>query len=281
LGEGIHNHQLKIASINDISGFGRCSIAAALPLISKLGVQCCPLPTAVFSNHTGFDSFYFYDFTDHMRSYMAQWKKLDLHFEGIMSGFLGSARQIDIVRDFLEMFNDDKAIVIIDPVMGDYGRLYSTYNDDMCRQMKRLVGYADILTPNTTEACMLTDTEYKDDFSERELLCMARRLSEQGPGKVVITGIDRGKWVENYCYESDGHEHVQRTLKVATQRSGTGDVFSAIVAAGAVKNVPFVDSVETAAEFIRICLLRSEELGIPVTDGVCFEEVIDKLRFDI
>ena len=147
-----HNHQKKIAVINDLSGFGRCSIAVALPLISHLGIQCCPLPTAIFSDHTGFESFYVKDFTDSMAPYMAEWKKLDLEFEGILTGFLGSARQIELVEQFLKEFTTQRTTVIVDPVMGDYGKLYATYTQELCQGIGRLVQYADILTPNVTEA---------------------------------------------------------------------------------------------------------------------------------
>lgn len=274
-----HNHQKKIAVINDLSGFGRCSIAVALPLISHLGIQCCPLPTAIFSNHTGFPSFHCDDYTDSMEAYMAQWKKLDLQFDGILTGFLGSARQIAIVEHFLREFTTRKTKVIIDPVMGDNGRPYSTYTEDMCQGMKALVSYAHILTPNLTEACILTDTPYQEHFSERALLDMARQLCDVGPEKVVLTGVPRGSYLENYCYEQDSGPSVIRTRRIAPQRSGTGDVFSSIVSAGVVQGVPFAQSVKTAADFIRICLKRSAELDIPTTDGVCFEEVIGKLKF--
>ncbi len=274
-----HNNQKKIAVINDLSGFGRCSLAVALPLISHLGIQCCPLPTAIFSDHTGFPSFYYTDCTDQMAPYMEEWKKLELEFEGILTGFLGSARQIDLVERFLEEFTTQRTRVIIDPVMGDNGRPYRTYTRELCQQMKRLVRYANILTPNVTEACILTDTPYQDRFSERALLEMARRLCRQGPEQVVITGVSRGEFLENYCYDQASGPAVQRTRRVAPQRSGTGDVFSAIVAAGAVRQVPFAKSVRTAARFIKLCLNRSAELDIPTTDGVCFEEVMDKLHF--
>jgi pyridoxine kinase len=275
-----HNHQKKIAVINDLSGFGRCSIAVALPLISHLGVQCCPLPTAIFSNHTGFPSFYFDDYTASMRPYMDEWEKLGLEFEGILTGFLGSAQQIDLVEHFLQTFTTARTQVIIDPVMGDNGRPYATYTPDLCRQMKRLVAYANILTPNVTEACILTDTPYQAKFSEAELLRMAERLCAQGPEKVVITGVARGEFLENYCYTQESGPQVLRTRRIAPQRSGTGDVFSSIVAAGAVQGVPFRDSVKTAADFIKVCLKRSAELDIPTTDGVCFEEVLGKLHFN-
>ena len=122
-----HNNQKKIALINDFTGFGRCSIAVALPVISMLKVQCCPLPTAIFSDHTGFESFFCEDFTEHMPAYAGEWEKLGLHFDGIATGFLGSARQIDIVKDFLARFKGEHTKVLVDPVMGDYGKLYPTY----------------------------------------------------------------------------------------------------------------------------------------------------------
>ena len=164
-----HNNQKKIAVINDISGFGRCSIAVELPIISALKVQCCPLPTSIFSNHTGFESFFFDDYTDKMTSYMNEWIKLDLKFNGICTGFLGSEKQIRIVEEFLSHFKTKENITIIDPVMGDYGKMYPTYTKETCMEMKKLVRYADILTPNLTEACILTDTQYHDNWSKKEL----------------------------------------------------------------------------------------------------------------
>ena len=187
-----HNHQKKIAVINDLSGFGRCSIAVALPLISHLGIQCCPLPTAIFSDHTGFDSFYVKDFTDSMAPYMAEWKKLDLEFEGILTGFLGSVRQIELVEQVLGEFTTQRTTVIVDPVMGDYGKLYATYTQELCQGIGRLVQYADILTPNLTEACILTGTPYQAHFTEAELLVLAQKLCDQGPEKVaagVVQGV--------------------------------------------------------------------------------------------
>ena len=142
-----HNNQKKIALINDFTGFGRCSIAVALPVISMLKVQCCPLPTSVLSNHTGFESFFFDDYTEKMTPYIAEWKKLGLQFDGICSGFLGSKEQIRIVQQFFQDFKTEENCIIVDPVMGDYGKTYSTYTPQMCEEMKKLVGYADILTP--------------------------------------------------------------------------------------------------------------------------------------
>lgn len=273
-----HNHQKKIAVINDFSGFGRCSIAVALPIISAMRIQCCPLPTSIFSNHTGFESFFFEDYTSRMQPYIEEWKKLGLQFSGISTGFLGSKEQIQIVLQFFKDFGTEDNVLVVDPVMGDYGKTYSTYTPEMCEEMKKLVTYADILTPNLTEACILTDTPYHEKWSMKEVGALAEKLSGMGPEKVVITGIIQGEFIANYCYEKGQAGKIRRTHKVGTQRSGTGDIFAAIIAADAVNGVPFQDSVRKASLFIKKCIEKSIEMDLPLTDGVCFEEVLHKLQ---
>lgn len=273
-----HNHQKKIALINDLSGFGRCSIAVELPIISMLKVQCCPVPTSIFTNHTGFESFYYSDYTKHMPHFIDEWKKLDLRFDGICSGFLGSERQIDFVRDFIGAFKTERTQVIIDPVMGDYGKLYPTYSPKTSKRMKQLVELSDIITPNLTEACILTERTYHDKWHIRDLTTLAEELSDMGPQKIVITGIIQGGYIANFCFEKGCEPHIIRCEKTGTQRSGTGDIFCSIIAADAVNNVPFQDSVKKATRFVKKCIAKSIALDIPVTDGVCFEEVLYSLK---
>ena len=273
-----HNNQKKIAVINDFSGFGRCSIAVALPIISTLKIQCCPLPTSIFSNHTGFDSFFFDDYTDKMPLYINEWKKLGLQFDGITTGFLGSKKQIEIVTQFFKDFKTKENIIIVDPVMGDYGKIYATYTKEMCEEMKKLVQYADIITPNITELCILTDTPYQEKWKISELEKMTEELSEKGPEKIVVTGIVQKEFIANFCYEKGKSPKILRCHRVGTQRSGTGDVFSSIIAADAVNQVPFDKSVKKASNFIKKCILKSIEMDIPVTDGVCFEELLQTLK---
>ncbi|KIR02910.1 Pyridoxal kinase [Lachnospiraceae bacterium TWA4] len=273
-----HNNQKKIALINDFTGFGRCSIAVQLPIISYLGVQCCPLPTSIFSNHTGFESFYFDDYTNRMDAYMDEWKKLDLRFEGISSGFLGSMEQIQFVEKFIEQFQTHRTQVIIDPVMGDNGKAYTTYTKDMCQEMKKLVHYADILTPNLTECCILTDTPYRDEkWHNNDLFHMADKLSKSGAKKIVITGIPMGGYIANIIYEKGLEPKVLKRRRVGKERSGTGDIFAAVISADAVNDVPFEASVKRAATFIKQCIEVTENRDIPSTDGVCFEDVLYKL----
>lgn len=272
------NLQKKLALINDLSGFGRCSITVELPIISHMKIQCCPVPTSIFSNHTGYQSYYYEDFTEQMIPYIEEWKKLNLKFDGICSGFLGSARQIEIVRNFFHYFKSENTIVILDPVMGDCGNPYPTYTEDMCRLMKELVPYADIITPNLTEACILTDTPYKERWKLKELLELGEKLKEKGPDKIVITGIPQGAYVANYCCEAGKEPSIIKTHKVGTSRCGTGDIFTSIIAADAVNGVEFSDSVRKASHFVKKCILRSMEMNIPLTDGVCFEELLYQLK---
>lgn len=273
-----HNRQKKIAVINDFCGFGRCSIAASLPIISALKIQCCPLPTSLFSNHTGFESFYYTDYTEHMNRYMQEWEKLNLRFHGILTGFLGSPEQIQIVKSFFERFKTDSNITVIDPVMGDYGRLYPTYSPRLAEQMCSLVPYADILTPNLTEACILTETAYDPDMDEARLETLCQKLSAMGPKKVVISGLSRGEDLENFIYEEGKQPHIVREHKVGPCRSGTGDVFSSIIAADAVNGKDLTSAVHHASSFIAKVLRRTLEMGLPDTDGICFEEYLTEIQ---
>lgn len=274
-----HNHQKKIAVINDMSGFGRCSLAVAIPVISHMKIQCCPVPTSIFSNHTGFPHFFFDDYTEKMPEYIENWKKLGLRFSGIQSGFLGSKRQIQIVESFIKDFQDKDTQIIIDPVMGDNGKAYSTYTPDMCQEMKNLVRHAHILTPNVTEACILTDAPYRETgWHTDELYDLASILCRNGAKKVVISGIDMGKFIGNVVYEEGQKPSIVRRKRIGHTRSGTGDIFSAIIAADCVNHTDFKESVKKASTFIQNCIAVTETMETPTTDGVCFEEILYKLK---
>lgn len=274
-----HNNQKKIAVINDLSGFGRCSLAVSMPIISYMGIQCCPVPTSIFSNHTGFKDYFFDDYSDKIDEYISKWHKLGLKFEGIASGFLGSRKQIETVIRFIEEFKSGRTTVIIDPVMGDHGKLYATYTEELCSEMERLTAYADIITPNLTECCKLTGIPFKETgWRKKELNEMAEILFEKGPDKVVITGIPQGEFLANYVVEKGKEDRIIRTHKAGTERSGTGDVFSSIIASDAVNGVDFDRSVKKASGFVKKCIIKSMELQIPRTDGVCFEEILYTLK---
>ena len=208
-------HQKKLALVNDVTGYGRCSIAVALPIVSALKVQGCILPTAILSVHTGFHDYYLDDYTDHMTPYIDSWKKNDLTFDGISTGFLGSVRQIDMVLDFLRDFKGPDTKVIVDPVMGDNGRIYASYTQDMCDEMRRLLSAADVLTPNLTEACELLGVPYRpsSDLSDADFSDMAKALADKGPQGVVLTGIHRDSCIGNFIYD-----HGETSLRPSSRR---------------------------------------------------------------
>ncbi len=271
--------QKRIAVINDFSGFGRCSLTVSIPVISASGIQTCALPTAIFSNHTGYEDYYFDDYTDKMRIYYSKWKKLGLTFDGIYTGFLGSAHQTDIVMDFIRDFSANSPVVIVDPVMGDDGHTYATLTDDLCRRLGRLASMADIVTPNLTEACILAGMPYDGTISDESSLgIIASRIKELGSGNVVITGIecDDGQ-IGNYILENDGSSIMLRFPTVGCRRAGTGDVFSSVLAAEAVNGVPLRQSVKKAAEFVAKAADISQQMSVPPQDGLCFEPLLGTL----
>lgn len=272
--------QQKIALVNDITGYGRCSITVELPIISALKVEACVLPTAILSVHTGFPSYYMEDFTDQMTPYIDSWRQNGVTFDGISTGFLGSRKQIDIVAAFIREFKGPKTKVIVDPVMGDKGRLYSSYTPEMCRDMRRLLAYADVITPNVTEACQLTDREYKaeDTWTDDELTEMADALTKEGPRQIVFTGIHRGRNIGNFIYEAGEAVQWVWSEAVSTDRSGTGDVFAAIVAASVVKGESLATGVAKAADFIAKCLAYTDTLDVPPHCGLAFEPLLTTLQ---
>ncbi|MBQ8879145.1 MAG: pyridoxamine kinase [Lachnospiraceae bacterium] len=275
----MQNRQKKIAAINDLSGYGRCALTVTIPIISHMKIQCCPVPTSILSNHTGYEEYFFDDYSDRLPEYLSMWKKLGLSFDGIMSGFLGSKEQIGMVEDFIKAFATELTKVVIDPVMGDHGTIAGTYTEEMCTEMRRLVSLADIITPNLTEACKLSDTPYKEKgWKKKELLDMADKLETMGPEKIVITGIPQGEFIANFVYEKGQEPRFIKTYKVGDERCGTGDLFASIIAADAVNGVPFQTSVKKASSFVKKCMQKSIEMEIPRKNGVCFEEVMDKLK---
>lgn len=275
----------KLAVINDISGYGRCSLTVALPVISALKVQACPVPTSYFSNHMGFSSFFSKDLSEYLPDYFAQWEKMSLSFDGIYCGYLNTISQTTIVNEFIKYERTavkKKCTVIIDPVMGDHGVVYKNVTPQFCDAMKTFIAEADIITPNLTEACILTNTHFKDKIKETELIVLSQKLQLLGAKKVVITGIllknVYGEYeLGNFVYEnSSSYTLIQRKV-CGKNRPGTGDLFASIVSAETVKGADFIPSVEKAVDFIALCIKASEVLNIPVEHGVCFENFIKEL----
>ncbi|MBD7915526.1 pyridoxamine kinase [Clostridium sp. Sa3CUN1] len=270
------NNIKKVATINDLSGVGRCSLTVSIPVLSTLGVQCCPFPTAVLSCHTGFDNFTFLDITDEMIKYKKSWDNLGMDFECIYSGFLGSEKQIDIVLDFIK--EREEALIVVDPVMGDNGKAYSTFTKEMCNKMKNLVSIADIVTPNLTEACILTEEEYSKNYNDEKILDIAKKISSMGPEKVIITGIIRENKVVNFAYDNEEKSFFKVESDFNNKSySGTGDIFTSIVIGLILNGHDLNYSVEKATEFIYKTIEYTSKFNTDTREGIMFELFLKEL----
>ncbi len=278
LGDSRHfNRQRKAAVINDFSSFGRCSLAVTLPILSAMRVQCCSVPTAIFTNHTGFEHFSWVDFTEHMDAYIRDWQATGLRFDAIATGFLGSVRQIDFVKRFVAAFREPWTTVIVDPVMGDNGQLYPTYDPSLPAKMRELLGIADVITPNLTEACVLAGRTYDPAMSDAELDAMCRDLTQSRVSRVVISGISRGDEMMNFVYERGQAPALVFAPRVGPDRSGTGDVFSSVILGDLVHGVPFTEAVRHAAVFVEKAMVRTTALNLPKNYGLAIEDVLGEL----
>lgn len=271
----------RVAAIHDMSGFGRCSLTVAMPILSAMGIQCCPLPTAFLSTHTGgFEGFTFLDMTDELPKVAAHWKSLNLDFQAIYSGFLGSERQIAMVEDFLRQFRGADTVAVIDPVMGDHGAVYQTYTPAMCAGMARLSELADVITPNLTEAALLLGVPY-GELPEGEAGCreIVKRLSLDGRRSVVLTGASTAPELTGaMCFDArTGRTEAVQTRRVPQEFHGTGDVFASVLTGALVQGAALPDAARQAVDFVRACAERTAKAGIPMREGVEFEPLLGLL----
>lgn len=271
----------RVAAIHDMSGFGRCSLTVAVPILSAMGLQCCPLPTAFLSTHTGgFQGFTFLDMTDEIPKISAHWKSLELRFQAIYSGFLGSEAQIGMVESFIRDFREEDTVVVIDPVMGDHGKVYQTYTPAMCRGTAKLAERADVITPNLTEAALLLDIPYESLIrTEEGWRDIVARLSLEGRRSVVLTGASDGPGRTGaMCFDAKtGRTESIQTRRVPREFHGTGDVFSSVLTGALVRGGGLFDAARQAVEFVRLCGERTAEQDIPMREGVDFEPLLGLL----
>jgi len=273
--------QKRVVTIQDISGFGRCSVTVALPIISAAGVETCVLPTAVLSTHTGgFSGFTYRDLTDDMAPIMDHWESLGLEFDAIYTGYLGSFRQLELVSEFFRRFKKEHTTVIVDPAMGDWGKLYKGFDAEFALGMGRLCGLADIIIPNLTEAAfMLGEPFVGDDYDEAYIEGLLRRLAALGPKRVVITGVDLqpgkiGVAAYDAATDETGYYFTER---VPQQYHGTGDVYASALVAAIARDRTVHEAVAIAADFTLESVQRTFAAKTDERFGVDFEESLPSL----
>lgn len=293
--------------IQDLSGLGKCSLTAAIPVISVMGVQAVPLPTAVLSNQTGYPSYYLDDYTDRMGQIMDEWEKRKFMPDGIYTGFLAGEKQADQIQAFFQRFRREDTMVLVDPVMGDNGAAYGIYTEGLRKKMIQIATGATVITPNITEALLLLygkeemERRYADlmEMDCKPALDEAEKIGEELKEKlavkyVVITGMvyDMRKSaaarnrvitagpndVQMVNLVIGGWQGFQRfTKKIGGSYSGTGDLFASVLAAGMVKSLPMEECVEKATVFLSKAIRDTVQEGTDRNDGICFEKYLGEL----
>ena len=256
----------RVLTVQDISCVGKCSLTAAIPVISAMGIEVCPLPTAILSNHTAFSSFSFLDLTDKIPEILNEWKKQGFHFDAIYTGYLGSIKQIDLVHKILDEFAQNDTLVVIDPCMADNGKLYTGFSQDFVNQMAKLCGRANVILPNMTEACFLVNQDY--DFlvqtNESITKVMAKLLS-LGAKQVILKGVEFSKEKIGVAYCSQKlfnnnfstNENNMDDMNIYFHHRydenfhGTGDVFASAVTGALVLKKDIKDAVKIACDFVQ------------------------------
>lgn len=268
----------RIVSIQDISDIGRCSLTAALPVISAMGVECAVLPTAVLSAHSQFEGFTFRDLTDEMTAAAEHWKRLGLRFDAVYTGYLGSPRQVDVVRRFFDDFGKG-AKIIVDPAMADFGQLYSGFDADFPREMARLCEGADIILPNITEACLLLGAEYREEYDREYIRSLLRGLAQLGASVCAITGVSfEEDKLGVVSYDSASGEYFSYFReRCPGVFHGTGDLFASTVAGAVLNGRSIPDALALAADYTLECIKYTLADKNANWYGVNFEQAIPYL----
>jgi len=273
----------RTAAIHDLSGFGRASLTVIIPILSTMGIQVCPLPTAVLSTHTGgFQDYRFVDLSDHMRSMIEHWRSLDLSFDAIYSGFLGSSEQIEIVSGFIDSFSRADQLVLIDPVMGDDGKPYGPIGPELIRGMRRLIEHAGVITPNFTEGCFLLEREYCLKIDAGEAKQWLIRLSDFGPSTVILTSVpldraEQGSSVVAYNREDGRYWKVDCSF-VPAYYPGTGDAFASVILGSLLQGDSLPIALDRAVQFVTLAIKASFGYDLPRREGVVLERVLGSLK---
>ena len=269
----------RIASIQDISCLGRCSLTVALPVISAMGVECAIVPTAVLSAHTAFPGFVSRDLTDQLPAIAAHWRAQHVHFDALYTGYIASAAQVRQVLDFFDTVKSPDTLIFVDPAMADHGKLYTGFGPDFPAAMAQVVARADVALPNITEACLLTGTPYRENVDEGFARTLLQRVAALGVKQVVLTGVsfapDR---LGAMGYDSrTGTYFTAQGRRVPASFHGTGDIFAATVTGGLMRGMTLEQSSALAVEFVLACIDATARDPHAGWYGVEFEKALPLL----
>lgn len=275
----IKNEAKRVVAVHDISGVGRVSMMAVVPILNSMGVQVCPLPTALLSCHTQFPEYTFLDLTDEMKRIIGKWKQLDFRFDAFYSGYLGSPEQVDIVNDFFNSCRRDDDLVVVDPVLGDNGRMYKGMDQEMPIRMRHLICSADVITPNVTEMFLLLDHPYSEDaLGDEQLKQYMQALSDRGPQIVIITGVPHASnehLTSVFAYNRVGHRFWKVTCPfLPTHYPGTGDAFTSVITGSLLQGDSLPIALDRATQFILQGIRATFGYEYNNLDGILLERVL-------
>jgi pyridoxine kinase len=262
----------KLLAIHDLSGIGHTSLMAVVPIMYHYAIQTAMLPTSLLSTNTCYPDYYMQDSTDIMHNIMHHWRKLGMKFSCIYSGFLGSHEQVDVLIEATQTLAEDGCMVVVDPVLADDGKLYSCYDNNMVIAMKKAIAIADLITPNYTEACLLTDTLYQSLPQETEILAMCQHMCASGTNKVIITSVPADKGTKSYYYDSaSGSLQCFECRYIPAFYPGTGDVFASLVIAMLLNGEDIVTAIKFATGFIYDAINKTLSIGRDHREGICLD----------
>ncbi len=266
--------QKRVATIHDISGFGKCSLTVAVPIISSTGIETAVIPTALLSTHTGgIDGFTYKDLTDEILPIAKHWKSLNIKFDAIYTGFLGSFEQIEIVCNVFDILKTNNTMIIVDPCMADNGKLYKTYTKEMAENMISLCAKANVIVPNITEACILLDIPYRENFNKCELHKITKDLTKIGCDNVVLTGVSFAQdEIGALCYSKKSKQiDYIHAKKIPALYHGTGDIFASFMTACLLNGINLKASAQVAANFTSKSIDETYKSKTDRRFGVNFE----------
>ena len=266
----------RIVTVQDISCLGKCSLTVALPVISAMGIETSIIPTAVLSAHTIFERRTFRDLTNDIPKIDEHWKKEGFTFDAIYTGYLGSQKQIEIMLDFFNDFKSENNFILVDPVMADGGVLYDNFNSEFPRKMRMLCKKADVITPNLTEACLLTESEYKNKYDEKYIDDIIFKLSEIGAKNIVLKGIELNGRYGIICQSKKERQYITHE-KLQGTFYGTGDIFASVLTGAMTRGESVFEAANTAADFTLECIKSTVKDEDSRFYGVNFEEALPLL----
>ncbi len=283
----IQNQVKKVVAVHDLSGMGRVSLMAVIPILSSMGFQVCPLPTAVLSAHTQYPDYSFLDLTDEMKNIIRKWQQMDVRFDTFYTGYLGSARQVKIVEELITRFRRPNDLVVVDPVLGDNGKLYVGMADEMVGEMRRLIRTADIITPNLTELFLLLDRPMLSvaELSDRVLKESLKALSDKGPEIVIVTSVpvmDNPHMTSVYAYNRGGGRYWKVTCPyLPAHYPGTGDTFTSVITGAIMQGDSLPIALDRATQFILQGIRATFGYEYNNLDGIMLEKVLHNLDMPI